>query len=99
MSYRYTESDPEIWKNRATTENGTAYYKYMLVYVNDVLHPENYSQEYMLKLNQVYLLKEGFGSPYRYLRANVDKVQLENGRTVWSMTCVEYLCGAINNVD
>ena len=53
----------------------------------------------MLKLNQVYLLKEGFGPPYRYLGANIDKFQLEDGRTAWSMTCAEYLRGAIKNVD
>ena len=53
----------------------------------------------MLKLNQVYILREGFGSPYRYLGENVDKVQMEYGRTVWSMTCVEYICGDIKKID
>ena len=71
----------------------------MLVYVYDVLHLAKDKQEDMLKLNQVYRLKEGFGPPDRYLGANVNKFQLEDGRTVWSMTCVEYLCGAIKNVD
>ena len=52
----------------------------------------------MLKLNQVYLLKEGFGPPYRYLGANIDKFKLEDGRTVWSMNFIEYMCGAIRNV-
>ena len=37
MGYRSTESDPDVYINRATTDNGTDYYKYMLVYVNDVL--------------------------------------------------------------
>ena len=71
----------------------------MLVYVDDVLYLAKDSQEDMLKLNQVYQLKEGFGPPYRYINSNVDKVQVENRRTVWSMTCVEYMCGAIKNVD
>ena len=52
----------------------------------------------MLKLNQFYRLKEGFGPSDRYLGANVDKVQLGDGTTVCYMTCVEYLCGGIKNV-
>ena len=32
--YRSIESDLDVWIKRATTENGTAYYNYMLVYVD-----------------------------------------------------------------
>ena len=62
--------------NRTTTENGIAYYKYMLLYVDDVLHLAEDAQEDMLILSQAYRLKEGFGPPDRYLGANVNKVQL-----------------------
>ena len=62
MGYRYTEYEPEVWIIRATIESGTAYYKYMLVYVDDVLHLAKDSQVDMLKLNQVYRLKEYFGT-------------------------------------
>ena len=51
-----------------------------------------------MKLNQVYLLKESFGPPDKYIGAIVNNVQLEYGITVWSMTCVEYMHGDINNV-
>ena len=44
-------------------------------------------------------MKEVFGPPDIYLGSDVDKVLLEDGITVWSMNCVEYLCGAIKNVD
>ena len=98
MGYRSTDSDPDFWIKRERTDNGTAYYKYMLVYVDDVLHLAKDAQEDMQKLNQVYLLKDGFGPPDRYLGANVDKVQLEDVRTLWSMTCVDYLCRYIQNV-
>ena len=45
IDYRSSDSDPVFWIKRATTENGTAYYKYMLVYVDDVLHLVKYAQE------------------------------------------------------
>ena len=54
MDYRYNESDPDVCIKIATTYNGTTYYKYMLVYVDDLLHLAKDSQENMLKLNQVY---------------------------------------------
>ena len=98
MGYRYTESEPEIFIKRATTENGTSYYKCMLVYIDDVIHLARDAQEDILNLNQVYLLKEGFGPPDRYLGSNVDTVQLEYGRIFWYITCVEYLSGYIKNI-
>ena len=60
MDYRYNESDPDVCIKIATTYNGTTYYKYMLVYGNDVLHLAKDVQEYMLKFHRFYLLKEGF---------------------------------------
>ena len=53
----------------------------------------------MLKLNQVYQLREGVGPPDIYLGPNVDKVQLEDGRTVWYIAYIGYMRGAIKNVD
>ena len=88
ISYRSTESDPDVRIKMSTVDNGTSDYKYVLVYVNDVLHLTKDAQEDMLKLNQVYQLKKGFGPPYRYLSATFDRFQLEDGITVWSMTCV-----------
>ena len=70
----------------------------MLVYVHDVLQLAKDAQEYTFKLNQVYQLKKCFWPPDRYLKANVDKFQSENGRAVWSMTCVDYLQVAIKNI-
>ena len=83
-----TEYDTDVWINRVTTYNGTDYYKYMLVYVNDVIHLSKYAQEDVLNLKQIYLLKEGFGPSDRYIGANIYKVQLDYGRTVWYMTFV-----------
>ena len=54
IGYRSTKYDPDVWTNRVTTENGTDYYKDMLIYVDDVLYLAKDTQEDMLKLNQVY---------------------------------------------
>ena len=50
-------------------------------------------------LNMVYRLKKRFGPPGRYLGLNVENVQLNNVRVVYSTNCVDYLKSAIENVD
>ena len=79
MGYRSTESEPDVWINRETKKKGNAYYKYMLVYVDDVIHLAKDTQENMLKLNYVYPLKDSFGPPDRYLGTNVKKFKLLDG--------------------
>ena len=39
------------------------------------------------------------GLPERYLGTNIEKIQLEDGHAVWSMICVDYLIGTIQNLD
>ena len=99
LGYKPTQSDPDVWLKKAVKPNGDEYYKYMLVYVDDVLHLAHDPLEDMKRLNQVYRLKEGFGPPDRYLGANVEKVQLKNGKECWSMHSGDYLKGAIKGID
>ena len=47
----------------------------------------------------IYRLNEGFGPSDQFLGANVDKVQLKNGKVVCSTNCVDYLMSAIVNLD
>lgn len=99
MNYKPSEADRDVWLKQAVKNTDEEYYCYMLVYVDDVLHIHNNPKEDMDRLNSVYRLKNSVGKPDRYLGANVDQVQLEDGTTAWSMSCVDYLDGAIKNVN
>ena len=99
IGYTPTQADPDVWIKRATKPNGQEYYCYMLVYVDDVMHIHHDPLVDMGLLSKFYRLKDGVSSPSRYLGANIEKVQLEDGRNVWSMTCVDYITGAIRNVS
>jgi hypothetical protein len=99
IGYTPSEADPDVWLKRDVKPDGTPYWRYMLIYVDDVLHIAYDPKEDMDSLNKVYRLKEGSGPPDRYLGANVEQVQLEDGSLAWSMTCVDYLRGAIENVN
>ena len=50
-------------------------------------------------LNMIYWLKQGFGSPDRYLGENVEKLQLKDGRVVLSTNFFYYLQSAIEFFD
>ena len=71
----------------------------MICYVDELLHIGFNPKEDMDVLNIIYRLKEVFGPPDQYLGTNVEKVQLKDGRIVWSTNCVDYLESAIENVD
>ena len=54
--------------------DGDPYYKYMLCYVDDLVHIGFKPKEDMDALNVNFRLREGFRQPDQYLGANVDKV-------------------------
>jgi len=70
----------------------------MLIYVDDVLHIAEDPEEDMAKLGQVYRLKDGVGTPDRYLGGNIERVQTSDGSVAWRLSCYDYLTNAIQQV-
>ena len=50
-------------------------------------------------LNIIFRLKGGVVPPDRYLGANVDKLQLEYGRVLWSVNYIDYLKSVIDHFN
>ena len=78
LGYKSSETDANVWMKRYFNPNGYPYYKYMLFYVDDLLHIYFKPKEYMDVLNMIYRLKKSFGPPGRYLGANDEKEQLKD---------------------
>ena len=38
IGYKSSEADADVWTNREFEPNGDPYYKYMLCYVDDLIH-------------------------------------------------------------
>ena len=98
LGYKSSDSDADVWMKLNFNPNGDPYYKYMLLYVDELLHIGFNPKEDMDALNLIYWLKECFDLPEQYLSANVKNVQLEDGRVVWSTICVDYLKIIIENI-
>ena len=99
LGYESSKADPDVWMKAKTKPNGDEYYSYVLVYVDDVLHLDFEPQLFMKQLEEQYRLKDGAEVPKRYLGANIDKVQLQDGTIAWSMSSYEYVKSAINNLE
>ena len=54
----------------------------------------------MNRLAKVYRLKDGsVGEPERYLGANIEKVQLDDGSVACSMMSMDYVTNTIQNLE
>jgi len=99
LGYRPKQADPDVWMKQAHRRDGEPYYKYMLIYVDDVLYIAENPEEDMAKLGRAYRLKDSVGPPDRYLGGNIEKVQTEDVSVAWSLSCYDYLNNAVKQVQ
>ena len=72
-----SKGDPDVWMRPATKPDGSEYYEYVLVYVDDILVVSCEPKEVMDYLATKYTLKEGsVKEPTTYLGADILKYQI-----------------------
>ena len=94
-------ADPDVWMRPAKKADGTRYWEYILLYVDDALvigeDPENILRN---ELGKYFELKEdSIGPPKIYLGGGVRKVQLNNGVEAWAFSSSQYVQAAVKNVE
>ena len=82
LGYKSSEVGTGLYMKQYFKPNVDPYYKYIICYVDELLHIGFNPREEMDALNIIYRLKEAFVPPDRYLGANVEKVHLKDGRVV-----------------
>ncbi len=85
MKFTSLQADPDVWIRSAAT-----HYDNVLVYVDDIL---------VFAKEPKVLKPESVHEPDIYLGANVEKVQLPNGKVEWSMGSKTYVKNAIRVVE
>ena len=92
--------DYDLCLHTNTKPDGTPYWEYVLCYVDDVLaiSLETMAIISLLDRNVLYNLR-GVKEPTEYLRAQVRKHELPNGRTCWDMSSDLYVERAIADVN
>ena len=58
LGYVSSKDDPDVWLKSETKPDGTEYFAYVLVYVDDVLHLHHDPDTFMNRLAEVYRLKD-----------------------------------------
>ena len=99
MGFKPTRADADVYMRRNLRNGGTPYYKYLLVYVDDVLVISHAPEELMKQIGSEFEIKNGkYGPPTSYLGAGISKVQLSNGEECWSLDSKKYVKAAVDIV-
>ncbi|KAL7581422.1 hypothetical protein ACA910_022004 [Epithemia clementina (nom. ined.)] len=100
LGFESSLADPDVWRRRSTKRDGTPYYEYLLVYVDDQLtvseNPKAITDALSAKPFN-YELKD-VDPPNHYLGARVGPYDLD-GRSTWYFSADDYLEKAIRNVE
>ena len=68
LNYEPCLADPDLWMRTAVHSNGSGYYEYILLYVDDDLAVSETTKEYLLEIDKYFPMKSGsIGEPKTYL--------------------------------
>ena len=78
-NYLPCRDDPDVWMQKARESNGTEYYEYMLLYVDDFLSISETPREAVLQLDKFFKMQPNYiALPDIYLGGKVNKMRLPN---------------------
>ena len=100
LGFESSYADPDVWMRHSVKKDGTNYYEYILVYVDDQLTISENPKAITDALQQPphnYTLRD-VGEPTRYLGANIGKYNLD-GKDTWFLSADEYLQKAIPTIE
>ncbi len=91
MDFRPTLADPDMWIKPACKPDGSEYYQYILVDVDDLLVLSHAPKEIMNTIQKAYRLKDTPAEPITHLGATIKQWTVPHEpRTVWSMNSQQY---------
>jgi Reverse transcriptase (RNA-dependent DNA polymerase) len=91
LQFTSTQADPDVWIQSSGT-----HYDMVLVYVDDILIFAKNAKLTMDELGKPYEFKpESVKEPDIYLDADMEKVQLPDGRVEWAMSSQTYVKNAV----
>jgi len=100
MNFKPSLADPDVWYHPACKENGFEYYKYILVYVDDLLAVSHNPSIIMKTIQKAYRLKEEPTPPKQYLGAVIKQWSIPNEtRPIWAMSAANYIKEAIRCLE
>jgi hypothetical protein len=92
VDFKPSLANPAVWMQLSTKDCGFKYYKYILVYVDDLLVISHALKPIMEMITKAYHLKDESTKPKNYQGSTIRKWSLPNEiRTIWSMNRTQYI--------
>jgi hypothetical protein len=95
-------ADLDVWLQPACKPDGTKYYQYVLIYVNEILVVSHDPDQVMKMLGEHYTLKKGsVKAPSEYLGAEIKAYRPDklDSRVFWAMSCNSYVKRAMKEIQ
>ena len=105
MGYESSIDDPDVWFRKAIKDDGSEYYEYVLLYVDDTLVVSEHPKEALIELNKYFPLKKDkngkplIGPPSIYLGGKIFQLELPNGVVAWAISLSQYIQECVRNVE
>jgi hypothetical protein len=97
LGFTSSYTDRDVWLRLSKQSTGEEYYKYVLLYVDNILViSENANNVLQKEIGQHFVLwEESMGPPSQYLGGKLCKVTLENGNKAWAFGSYQYVQTAV----
>ena len=80
LKFKSSLADPDLWFKPMTATDGTCYYAYILVCVDNILIIDKNTERFMDLLKERYTVKpSSIGEPKVYLGADISKAYYSDG--------------------
>lgn len=101
LKFESCKADPDVWLRKSIKADGSKYYEYALLYVDDLLVVSEKAEEVIRsEIGKYFELKEAsIGMPDIYLGGKVSRVELENGARAYTFSSSQYVKAAVANVE
>ena len=101
LGFTSCEADPDIWLREGQKDDGSPYWEYVLLYVDDALCIScDAANVLRQQIGKYFFIKEdSVGPPQIYLGNKVSQIVLDNGVTAWSFSSSQYVQNAVKNVE
>ena len=101
LNFEPCKGDQDVWRRPSTKPDGTPYYTYVCLYVDDCICVDVNPRPILTnEIGKHWTLKDSsVAPPDIYLGNKVSKVTLENDVQCWSFSSSQYVQSAVNNVS
>ena len=101
LGFKSCRADPDVWMRAATRSDGSQYYQYALLYVDEELVvSENPEAIICSEIGKYFTIKEeSIGMPEVYFGGKISEVVLNNGARAYAFSSSKYVQGAVANVE